>query len=121
MIVAAVVYYVWGAIWFTIFGAAWQAATHVAMSFSPSTLVISFLMGLALAYATAIALKDSSQQTARHGVEFAVFMSVAFWMTQLLNTTLYEQKSLVLWAIDSFYVVIGAAIMGAIIGGWRKR
>jgi hypothetical protein len=48
-------------------------------------------------------------------------MSVAFWLTNLLSVTLYEQKPLGLWAIDGFYVVIGSAIMGAIIGGWRKR
>jgi uncharacterized membrane protein len=123
VVVAAVVYYIWGALWFTVFGPAWRAAAGVSMgAINPTPFIVSFIMGFVLAYAIAIALKDSTAENpVRHGIEFGLFMSVAFWLTNLLSVTLYEQKPLPLWAIDGFYVVIGSAIMGAIVGGWRKR
>jgi Protein of unknown function (DUF1761) len=123
VIVAAIAYFVWGAVWFGVFGPPWRAATGITVvNITPTTYVVSFLMGLLLAYAIAVALKDSTNPNMlRHGIEFAVFMSGAFWLAQLLNVSLYEGKPLVLWAIDGFYVVTGSAIMAAIIGAWRKR
>jgi len=124
VVVAAVAYFVWGAIWFTIFGSQWDAMTGVTSmgGASPTVFIISFLLGLVLAYVIAIALRDSTNPNmVRHGIEFAVFMGVGIWMTQLLNIFLYEHRPIGLWLIDGFYVVIGMAIMGAIIGGWRKR
>lgn len=48
-------------------------------------------------------------------------MGIALFATQTLNMALYEGKPLVLWLIDSGYVVIGFAIVGAIVGAWKKR
>ncbi|MBV8581427.1 MAG: DUF1761 domain-containing protein [Candidatus Eremiobacteraeota bacterium] len=123
VIVAAVVYYAWGALWFTVWGNQWQAYAGVTPGHVTATpFIVSFLMGLVLAYVIGIALADSTKPNMlQHGVSFGVFMSVGIWLTQLLSVELYEQKPLGLWLIDGFYVVIGMAIMGAIIGAWRKR
>ena len=122
VITAAIAYFVWGAIWFMTLGGPWGAATGVTTMNSPAVFVISFLLGLVLAYAIAIALRDSADPNpVRHAVQFALFMSGAFWLTQLLNVDLYEHKPIVLWLIDGFYVVIGSAIMAAIIAVWRTR
>jgi Protein of unknown function (DUF1761) len=123
VIVAAIVYFIFGAIWFTVFGSSWAALSgRTGSTASATTFIVSFLLGVALAYVIGIALADSSNPNmVRHGIEFGVFMGVGIWATQLLNIDLYEARPIALWAIDAFYVVIGMAIMGAIIGGWRRR
>ncbi len=48
-------------------------------------------------------------------------MGIAIYGTQTLSQALYEARPIGLWLIDAGYVLIGFAIMGAIIGAWEKR
>jgi uncharacterized protein DUF1761 len=123
VIVAAIAFYVFSSVWFIIFSHQWQAMTGKSGAvLSPTTYIVSFLVTLVLAYVVGIALADSENPNMlRHGIEFGVFMSVGIWATNLFNLSLYEGRPYGLWALDAFQVVIGMAIMGAIIGGWRKR
>ena len=121
--VAAIVYFLLGWVWYTIFGAAWLAAMggNHGMA-SGMTYVWSFLLGLVLAYATGIALvRHPEDQTLGQGVSFALFMGIALFATQTLNQVLYAGTPFVLWLINSGYVVVGFAIIGAVIGGWKQK
>ena len=122
--VAAIVYFLLGWIWYTIFGAAWVAAmgkTSMGGS-SPLIYLWSFLLGLILAYATAVALaRRPEDQTVQQGVSFALFMGIALFATQTLNQVLYAGTPFVLWLINTGYVVVGFAIIGAIVGGWKQK
>ncbi len=123
--VAAIVYFLLGWVWYTVFGAAWVAAmgkTSMDSGSSPMTYVWSFLLGLILAYATGIALaRHPEDQNMQQGVSFALFMGIALFATQTLNQVLYAGSPFVLWLINTGYVVVGFAIIGAIVGGWKKR
>ena len=121
VLVAAVVFFLWGWIWYTIFGGPWAAYVGPTKpAVGPIVYVVSFLCGLVLAYVTAIALKDSDNPNmVRHGIEFGLFFGIGIWAVLLLNLSLYHGWPLGLWAIDAFYPAIGMAIMGAIIGRWR--
>ena len=121
--VAAIVYYLFGWIWFTVFGAAWVAAMggNHGMG-TPSVYVLSFLTGLILSYAAAVALgRHPEDLTARQGVSFALFMGIALFASQTYNIALYSGTNSNLWFIDTGYVVVGFAIIGAIVGGWKKK
>jgi len=88
----------------------------------PLTYLWSFILGLILAYATAIALsRHPEDQTVQQGVSFALFMGIALYATQTLNQVLFAGTPFTLWLINTGYVVVGFAIIGAIVGGWRKR
>jgi hypothetical protein len=123
--VAAIVYFVFGWAWYTIFSGPWMALngkTAANSQGTPATYVESFILGLILAYATAIALtRRPEDQTLSQGISFAFFMGIALYATQTLNQALYESKPVLLWLIDSGYVVVGFAIIGAIVGAWKKR
>lgn len=122
--VAAIVYFLLGWVWYTVFGAAWVAAmgkTSMGGSSSPLIYLWSFLLGLILAYATAIALARSDDHSAQHGARFALFMGIALFATQTLNQVLYAGTSFSLWLINTGYVVVGFAIIGAIVGGWKSK
>jgi len=122
--VAAIVYWVLGAVWYGfLFGNAWISLIgKVPPPASAVTYIASFLLGLVLAYATAVALSRRPEDlTLQQGVSFALFMGIALFATQTLSQFLYEGRPFGLWLIDTGYVVIGFAIIGAIVGAWRPR
>lgn len=124
VLVAAIVYFLFGWLWYSLlFASQWMALVGKPMggSPSPSLLVESFLLGLVLAYATAIALSRRPEDlTLTQGISFAVFMGLAIYGSQTLNNALYEGRPIGLWLIDTGYVVFGFALIGAIVGGWRR-
>jgi hypothetical protein len=123
VLVAALAFYAWSTIWFLIFGHQWEALTgKTGAGIAPTTYVESFVISILLAYVVGIALaKSDDPNGVRHGIEFGIFMSAGIWATNLLALSLYEQRPLALWLLDALQVIIGMAIMGAIVGGWRKR
>jgi len=122
--VAAVVYFLFGYLWYDLlFKASWNALMGGSMTAPTAPLLIeSFVLGLVLAYAAGMALSRRPEDlTASQGVSFALFMGIALFATQTLNMALYSHESLTLWLINTGYVVIGFAIIGAIVGGWKSR
>ena len=121
--VAAVVYYIFGALWFgLLFGGLWTSLLGKTMNAGPTVFGGSFVLGLILAYATAIALSRRPEDlTMQQGISFALFMGIALYATQTANTMLYTGEPPLFWLINTAYVVIGFAMIGAIVGGWKKR
>ena len=123
--VAAFVFFGWGYLFYgLLFGNQWMAAQgKTAADFTPvpTTFLWSFILGLILSYATAMALtRHPEDQTVSQGISFALFMGLALYATQTLNHVIYENIPMSLWIIDTAYTVVGFAIVGAIIGAWRK-
>ena len=129
VIVAAIAYFVWQGIWYTVFGNQWLALVgwtsgpnaRAAMGSTPIPYIVGFIMALILAYITAVALADSTQPTAAHGAQFALFMGIGIFATILLTEYVFERRPLGLWLMNAAIPVTGFAIVGAIIGGWRSR
>ena len=122
--VAAIVYFLFGYVWYgLLFAGLWTSLMGRPMTAPSAPLLIeSFILGLLLSYAAGIALtRRPEDQTVQQGVSFALFMGIAIYGTQTLNNTLYAGAPIALWLINAGYVVIGFAIIGAIVGGWRKR
>lgn len=122
--VAAIVYFLFGYLWYgVLFTAAWTSLMGTQMAAgTPALYVESFVLGLILAYATGMALSRRPEDlTVSQGISFALFMGIALYATQTLNTALYAHTPLMLWLINTGYVVIGFAIIGAIVGGWKSK
>ena len=120
---AAIAYFAFGYVWYgLLFSVTWTQLMGKTVNQPPATLAESFVLGLILSYAAAIALtRRPEDQTVSQGIGFAIFMSVAIYATQTLNNTLYEGVSMMVWFINAGYVVIGFAIIGAIVGGWKQK
>lgn len=124
--ISAVVFFLIGSLWYMVlFGQKWMALTGAAGKTAPAmgpTLAVGFILSWLLAYVIGIALADTSNPNpARHGVEFGLFMGIGVFATMTLMDYLFEGRSVTLWLINAGYVVVGMAIMGAIIGAWRKK
>jgi hypothetical protein len=118
------VFFVLGWIWYDLlFGRLWMSLSQHVAPTSPSNMIPqfagSFILGWVLAYVIAIALADTSNPNpARHGIEFGIFMGLGIFGTMLGLEYIYEGRTFTLWAINTGYVVVGMAIMGAIVGAW---
>ena len=123
---AAIAYYLLGAVWYgVLFGRLWTAMMAkygiTAPVGSATTYIVSFVLGLILAYGTAIALtRHPEDQTVSQGISFAVFMGIVVFATQTLSQALYSGVPLGLWLLNTGYVIVGFAVVGAIVGGWKR-
>ena len=122
--VAAIAFFIWGFIWYTVlFSAPWHALANIPAAMPPvATLVESFVLGLVLAYTTAMALtRRAEDQTLQQGISFALFMGIGLYLTQTLNHVIYEGRPFALWAINTGYTILGFVIIAAIVGAWKKK
>lgn len=124
--VSAIVFFFWGYVWYNILFKNQVTSMMAQMNAqvnpsSPVPYIVGFLMALVLGYGTAIALADSQNHTASHGISFALFMGVIFYAGPRLTQTLFGGQPIAAWLIDIGWALIGFALVGAIVGGWKAR
>ena len=128
-IVGAIVFFLWGYVWYAVLfkNQAMALMTQAGMTpsqmnpNSPTPYIVGFLMALVLGYGTAIALADSDRPGAGHGVSFGLFMGVVFYASTTLTSTLFSGRPLGLWLLNVGWALIGFMLVGAIVGGWRSK
>ena len=89
--VAAIVFFVLGAIWYSVLSAQWLAAIG----------------------------KTTEQMAAGQGSPIPFV--IGFVAANLALNYGFERRSVALWLINAVYAVVGLGIAGAIIGGWKRR
>ena len=127
VLVAAVAYFVLGAIWYIppVMGAAWQRAggIEVPEGEGPSpilfagTLVAYFVAGLA----TAMLAVGTGTDTAAEGVLLGLIVGVGYAFTAAAVGALYDRKPqpMAWWLINGIFNVVGLVIVAIIISVWR--
>ncbi len=126
--VAGVVQFLLGAGWYTLLGSAWmvgigktQAQLMAEHGNSPMPYIISLVAALVVAYTIAWLLPKLGRQTAAGGIRTGAVLALALIGTTLAQNYGFEARSPSLWLINAGYMVVGMAIMGAIVGHWKKR
>lgn len=124
--VGAIAFFVWGYVWHAVLFKSQYTAfmSQMCGQMNPTTplpYIVGFLMALVIGYGSAIALADSEHPTASHGISFGLFMGVVFFASITLTQTLFRGQPITLWLLDAGFALIGFAIVGAIVGGWKRR
>ena len=129
VVVAAIVFFALGAVWYTVLAAApWAAGIGKTMeqlkmesggSFMP--MVTGFIAILVMCYALNSLLTRLGDTTTASGAKVGAFVALGFVAASLALHYGFELRSVSLWTINSGYVLVGLTIAGAIIGGWRKK
>ncbi|MFB3812584.1 MAG: DUF1761 domain-containing protein [Terriglobales bacterium] len=126
--VAAVVHFGLGAAWFTVFAQPWIAGTRMTpeevqgaqQTMSPLPYFVALLCNLVIAYAIAWVLAQLATQNVLRGI--AVGAVLGFVMAAAMITEFaFERRPSSFNLIAAGYPFVGAIIMGAIVGAWRKK
>lgn len=128
VIVAAVAFWALGALWYSpvIFGKRWQKElgfkeddlkdANMALTFGLS-FVLMFIMAFGMSFLLGVHKPETI--TWMNGMYLGIFTGVFFALTTIGINYLYQRRSIVLWLIDGFYMIIGLGIAGIILGIWR--
>ena len=126
--VAGIVQFILGAGWYTLLGKSWlegigktEAQVVAEHGNSPLPYIISLGTGLVIAYTIAWLLPKLGPRSASSGAKTGAVLGLALIGTTLAQNYGFEGRSVTLWLINAGYMVVGMAIMGAIVGHWKKR
>jgi Protein of unknown function (DUF1761) len=129
VLVAALAYFVLGAIWYAppVFGKAWMKAAGMEMPESgerPGAAIYigPFFGGLIAALATALLAAATGTDTAAEGVVLGLVVGLGYAMSVTLSTAIFEthkpQKG-VWFVITSLYHIVGLVIAAVIVALWN--
>ncbi len=125
--VAAVVFFVLGVIWYSVFAGPWGEA--IGKTFdeitreqggSPRPYAIGFVAILLMCYTLSWLIDRAQAGTLAGGLKLGATIAFGFIAATLALNYGFESRSVVLWLINATYAVLGLAIAGAIIGGWKR-
>ena len=125
--VAAVAYWLLGAIWYgVLFSKPWMALENISMEQAKSMnpvlpYVITFILNLLIAYSLAQICIWRNANTVGRGASVGVLLWIGFVGPITFTTYMYEMRPKELFAINQFYPLAGLVLMGAIIGAWTKK
>lgn len=125
--IASIVFFVLGAIWYSIMAAPWMAAIGKTMEelgreqgASPLPYVVGFIAILVMCYTLAWLMHRLQAATLAAGLRLGAIIAIGFIAATLALNYGFEARSITLWLINSAYVIVGLALAGAIIGGWKR-
>ncbi len=128
VLVSTVAFWALGALWYSplLFSKRWQkevgfkeeeiTKTNMAMVFG-----LSFLVMLLMTWALNFVINShkAEEVSMLQGLQYGLFTGFFFSMLTMGINYLYQRRSVVLWLIDGFYVMLGLGIAGMILGAWR--
>jgi hypothetical protein len=127
VLVAAVVYWLLGAAWFTILRDPWLASIGKTMEqlqregVNPGVAYgVAFVANLIIAYVLGWVLISTGEQTAVRGVIIGALLWVGLVGTTIGTAFIFEGRSFEGFVLTAGYPLVGMLLMGAIVGGWKK-
>jgi len=130
VVVAAVAYWVLGAIWFgVVFGRQWLQLEHIppeqvaAMKGAAAAFpyIMSFVLNLIIAFVLAQLCAWRNATTAARGASLGVLLWIGIIGPVTYTTNMYEMRPLNLFLLNEGYVLVGLFLMGTILGAWTKK
>jgi hypothetical protein len=125
--IASIVFFVLGAIWYSVVATPWVAAIGKTMDqltrehgTSPLPYVVGFVAILVMCYTLAWLMQRVQATTLFDGLRLGAIVAIGFIAATLALNYGFEARSVTLWLINSVYLVVGLALSGAIIGGWKR-
>jgi hypothetical protein len=118
VILASLAFFLIGGLWYTVlFGKMWRGEMGIADdqvgSPQPLMFIGSFVCGLVIAVTLGLLIGD---QGTACGIKIGAGTGFGIGAAVMAQNAIYESKSIRFWAINSAYVVVGLAAMGAILG-----
>ena len=123
VLVAGLAFFVLGAIWYTLLGKVWAKEAGVDWENPggnvPLIFGLTFVCEVLAAAVIASLLHTSGMAGTLAGVHFGLLTGIGISCSLLAVNYLFQRRSLKLYLIDAGHIVLGLAIVGAIVGAWR--
>jgi hypothetical protein len=118
VILATLVFFFIGALWYTVlFGKLWRAEMGIAEedvgSPQPLMFIGSLVCGLVIAVTLGLLIGDRGTTC---GLKIGAGTGFGIGAAVMAQNAIYESKTVRFWAINAAYVVVALAAMGAILG-----
>jgi hypothetical protein len=126
VVVAAVVHFILGAVWFWALMDPWLAgigktSTDMTREGSPVlAYVIAFGSNLVLAWVLSWAMLVSGYQSVGGGMMMGALLWLGFVATTTATEYVFEARSFETFTINAGYPLVGMLIMGALLGAWKQ-
>lgn len=128
VLVATLAFWALGALWYSplLFSKRWQKEVgfkeedikkaNMALVFGGS-----FILMLFMVWALNFVINSHKPEDVSllNGLHYGAFTGFFFSMLTMGINYLYQRRSIVLWLIDGFYMILGLGIAGMILGAWR--
>jgi len=129
VVVAAVLHWLLGAGWFTLFKAQWlmgmgttSGQMMAASAGSPAWLphVITLVANLVMAYVLGWLIVATGPQNVMRGLQVAAIVWAGFVASTWATEYAFEGRSVEIFGINAGYPLVGLLIMGVVLGAWKK-
>jgi hypothetical protein len=128
VLVAAIVHWLLGAVWFTTFSKPWMAGLRMpqeeleAYAGHPNfwPYVIAFLCNLVLAYVIARVVAMGESHNLFRGIRVGLLIGLAAAVAMVTEMA-FEMMGRTFMAISAGYPLVGCILMGIIIGAWKSK
>ena len=127
-LVAAIACFLLEAGWYSSFYTTWlngigrtddwlrQNSPNRALQFG-TALVMAFVMATAISCVTQL----TGKQTALRGIKVGALLWAGFVLTAWATEYIFEARPVSLFFVNAGYWLLGMMLMGAIVGGWKKK
>ena len=125
VLVAAVAQWLLGWAWYgPMFGKTWMALSGQKMeggskSDGTKAMMWGFVSALVMSAAFAYVIALVPGASLLHVMKVAILLWLGFVAATMINSVLYEKKSLQLFWINSGYYLVALVVMGLILAAWR--
>ncbi len=126
VLVAAIAYFVLGAIWYgPLFSKPWIKGHKVnindpdAKKGVAAIMIGSFVLFFLICVAQQVLLRFAMARTVEMGIKWGLFVGFGYAVTTLSITSLYLKKPFSIHLIDGLYHVVGLTIASIIMAVWR--
>jgi len=127
-LVAAIAAFLLEAGWYSYFYLPWVSGigrTDEWLRLNSPNRALQFLTALIMAMLMATAISCVVQATGKQsiwrGVKVGVLLWAGFVFTAWSTEYIFEVRPISLWLVNTGYWLAGMVLMGAIVGGWRKK
>jgi Protein of unknown function (DUF1761) len=128
ILLAAIVHFGFGAVWFTAFSKPWQAGTRMspeeiqAYTAHPNfwPFIISFLCSFGMALVISWVLGTSCKFSLFRGIVAGLMVGVVAALAMITEMA-FEYRSSQFMFISAAYPLIGSVLMGIVIGVWKPK
>lgn len=125
-LVAAVAWFVLGAIWYAppVLGRAWQRAAGIEVpqgGANPGMFVVTFVAYFVAAVVTAALAELTGSTTVSDGVVLGLLLGAGYALTLIGIGATYERKPepIMYFLVNGLYNLLGLILVGAIVAAWN--